>query len=99
MRAVRSALAGDRHITPAVGEELAAELESGVSSEPHKALSDREYEIMLKLAAGKTVSQVSRDLSLSVKTVSTYRARALDKMRMKGNAEFMRYALDHSLDT
>jgi DNA-binding NarL/FixJ family response regulator len=97
--AVRAVLSGKKHITQAVGEKLATELEDGFSAEPHRALSDREYEIMIRLAGGRTVSQVARELSLSVKTISTYRVRALDKMHMKTNAEFTRYAVDHGLDT
>ena len=65
----------------------------------HEALSDREYQVMCMIASGKTVKEIGEELSLSVKTVSTYRSRILDKMRLKGNAELTRYAIDNRLVT
>ena len=64
---------------------------------PLDKLSDREFQVMCKIASGKTVSEIAGDISLSVKTVSTYRARALEKMRMRTNAEFTRYAIQSGL--
>jgi DNA-binding NarL/FixJ family response regulator len=64
---------------------------------PHEALSDREFEIMLMIASGKKTSQIAAELSLSVKTVSTYRARILEKMNMAGNAELTSYAVRNGL--
>jgi len=66
-------------------------------SAPHETLSDREYQVLRLLGSGKTISDIARDLGLSVKTVSTYRARVLDKLGMRTNAELMRYAIENSL--
>jgi len=64
---------------------------------PHETLSDREYQIMLLIASGKTVTQIARELLLSVKTISTYRSRILEKMRMKNNAELTYYSIKNQL--
>jgi len=64
---------------------------------PHETLSDREYQVLRLLGSGKTISDIGRDLGLSVKTVSTYRARVLDKLGMRTNAELMRYAIENRL--
>ena len=64
---------------------------------PHEALSDREYQVLRMLGSGRTISDIGRDLGLSVKTVSTYRARVLDKLGMRSNAELMRYAIQNQL--
>jgi DNA-binding NarL/FixJ family response regulator len=64
---------------------------------PHEALSDREYQLLRMIGSGQTVSDVARDLGLSVKTVSTYRARVLEKLGMRTNAELMRYAIENNL--
>ena len=64
---------------------------------PHETLSDREYQVLRLLGSGKTISDIARDLGLSVKTVSTYRARVLDKLGMRTNAELMRYAIENRL--
>ena len=64
---------------------------------PHDALSDREYQVLRMLGSGQTVSEIAASLSLSVKTVSTYRARLLDKLQMRSNAELMRYAIENGL--
>ena len=66
-------------------------------SAPHETLSDREYQVLRLLGSGKTISDIARDLGLSVKTVSTYRARVLDKLGMRTNAELMRYAIENHL--
>jgi DNA-binding NarL/FixJ family response regulator len=64
---------------------------------PHDALSDREYQVLRMLGSGRTVSEIAASLGLSVKTVSTYRARLLDKLQMRSNAELMRYAIENGL--
>jgi two-component system, NarL family, invasion response regulator UvrY len=64
---------------------------------PHETLSDREYQVLRLLGSGKTISDIGRDLGLSVKTISTYRARVLDKLGMRSNAELMRYAIENRL--
>ena len=80
-------------MSAALAETLASFLAGGASGAPHERLSDREFEILKMLASGKTVSQVARELSLSVKTVSTHRTRILKKMGMTTNAELTHYAV------
>ena len=89
---------GRRYINPALAEAMAMHLQvADQESEPHKLLSDREYDIFIKLSSGKTVSEIAALLLLSVKTVSTYRSRILKKMNLKNNAEMMQYAVVHNL--
>ncbi|GAB4548501.1 MAG: response regulator transcription factor [Anaerolineae bacterium] len=95
--AVRRVAQGGRYITRTLGEVLADELGGGTRPEPHSALSDREYQVMRRLAAGQTVSEIASDLSLSVKTISTYRTRILEKLRLETTADIIRYALEHGL--
>ena len=95
-RAVRKVLSGGKYITPTLAEQLAAEVQS--SGRPaHEALSNREYQVMLLIAAGKAPKEIGDELSLSVKTVGTYRARILEKLALKNNAELMRYVLERGL--
>jgi DNA-binding NarL/FixJ family response regulator len=96
--AVRKVTAGGTYVSPALAEILAQNLHSNAdATDLHKKLSDREYEVMLKIASGKAVSVIADELSLSVKTISTYRARILEKIHMKSNAEITRYAITHGL--
>lgn len=97
VEAIRKAYKGGKYISPQVAELLAEYVETKVTDEPHKLLSDREFEVFMMLARGITVSQISSDLNLSVKTVSTYRTRILEKMQMATNADLTRYALDFRL--
>lgn len=97
VEAIKKACRGGRYISPQVAELLAEYVETNVTGEAHKSLSDREFEVFLMLASGKTVGQIAANLNLSVKTVSTYRTRILEKMRMETNAELTRYALDYKL--
>lgn len=97
VKAVEHALCGERYITPNLAGKLATHLQDGHSDTPHNELSDREYQVMLLLASGKTVKEVGADLSLSVKTISTYRTRILEKLGLKNNAQIMVYALKHKL--
>jgi DNA-binding NarL/FixJ family response regulator len=92
--AVRNVCAGGKYVSAALAEKLAVELEDGSPKAPHEKLSDREYEVMRLIAAGKTVSEIAAGMSLSVKTVSTYRSRILEKTGMKTNAEVMRYVME-----
>src|ERR1700688_1612739 len=95
-RAVRRILSGGKYITPSLAEQLATQIQS--SSRPaHEALSNREYQVMLLIAAGKAPKEIGDELSLSVKTVGTYRTRMLEKMALKNNAELMRYVLYRKL--
>lgn len=95
--AVEALAAGRKHLTPAVAEALATEVHHDSGKPPHETLSDREYQVLLRIAAGKTVGEIAEELRLSPKTVSTYRARILEKMAMKTNAELTHYAFQHKL--
>jgi len=95
--AIRKITAGRKYITSSVAEKLAAEVEPDAERPAHHTLSDREFEVFRLIASGKTVTQVADDLFLSVKTISTYRSRILEKMKMKTNAELMHYALKHHM--
>jgi DNA-binding NarL/FixJ family response regulator len=80
-----------------LGEKLAFEMWADSSKLPHEALSDREFQVLRLIAAGKSVTEIAAELSLSVKTVSTYRARLLEKMNLGSNAELIRYAIENHL--
>jgi DNA-binding NarL/FixJ family response regulator len=95
--ALRQVAAGGRYVSQSLAETLARELVGEVEREPHEALSDREYQVMTLLAAGKSVTGIATELSLSVSTVSTYRARVLDKLNLRNTAEIIRYALERGL--
>jgi two-component system, NarL family, invasion response regulator UvrY len=100
VKAVAEVIAGRRYLNPEVIEEIAGDLETDRrdrGSRPHDSLSDREYQVMRMIASGLTVSQIAVKLSLSVKTISTFRARVLKKMEMKTTAELMYYAIQHGL--
>jgi two-component system invasion response regulator UvrY len=95
IKAVRKVLAGGRYVSPALAESLASPPNDNVQRDVQEALSHREFEVLRMIALGKTISQISEDLHLSVSTVSTYRARILEKMEMTTTAELMQYALRH----
>jgi DNA-binding NarL/FixJ family response regulator len=95
--AIRKVTAGGRHISPAVAELMASYLSLDSDAAPHEQLSNREFQVMRLIASGKTVSEIARELSLSVRTVSTYRARILEKTGMRTNAELTHYAFQHQL--
>lgn len=95
--AIKKVLAGGQYVSPTVAERLALTMKVKDAERMHELLSDREYEVLRLIASGKTVSEVAEALNLSVTTVSTYRARILDKMQLKNNAELTRYALEHHL--
>lgn len=95
--AVTKALARQKYVSPSLAEGLALRLADGCEGPLHQKLSDREYEVMVMLASGKTASEISEEMSLSVKTVSTYRSRILEKMKMKTNADLTRYAMENKL--
>lgn len=95
--AIRKVSAGRKYVSPSVAEKLAFELGSDPTRLPHELLSDREYQVMMMLAAGKSVSEIGAELCLSVKTISTYRARIMEKMNLKKNAELTLYAVQHHL--
>lgn len=95
--AIRKVAKGGRYVSASLGEQLALLLDSGTDRPPHETLSDRELRVMVMLASGKTATEVADALCLSVKTISTYRSRALTKMNMRNNAEFSFYAMKHGL--
>jgi len=97
VQAVRTVLAGKRYLGASLAEMLVRELESNGTGPPHKALSDREMQVMRMLASGKTVTEIADELSLSVKTISTYRSRILEKLQVRNNAELARYAFENRL--
>ncbi len=96
-KAIQRVIEGGRYVSPAIAEKLAAALEKGIDRPRHESLSDREFEVMCLIASGKSVGEIAELLSLSDKTVSTYRARVLEKMGMKTNAELTRYAIRNKL--
>lgn len=95
--AVKKVTNGGRYISPSLAEKMAAYLDTDFSRPPHERLSNREFLVLRLIASGKTVSQVADELALSVKTISTYRARILEKMKMASNAELTHYALQNQL--
>ena len=96
-RAVQKVLDGGRYISDSVATDLVFSLGLGSDAPVHRGLSDREFQILLMIAAGKSLSRIAEELVLSVKTVSTYRARLLQKMRMCTNADVIRYAIRENL--
>jgi len=95
--AIKKIVAGGRYVSATLAEKLAVDLRQGADLPLHELLSDREFQILRMLASGKTVKEMAEELSLSVKTVSTYRARILEKSGMRTNAELIRYALEAQL--
>jgi len=97
IEAIRKVSRGGKYVSPSLAESLASHLGTSAEKQPQETLSDREYQVMLMIASGKTVSEIANELSLSVKTISTNRVRALRKMGMKTNAEFTYYAIKQGL--
>lgn len=95
--AIRKVSMGGKYVSSSLAERLAYELESIDEQLPHNTLSDREYQIMLLIASGEKVTEIADRLSLSIKTISTYRSRILEKMKMKNNAELTYYAIKNHL--
>lgn len=95
--AIRQVAKGRRYISPELAEMLAGTVVDGAAETPHEALSNREYETMRGLASGKTVSELAAEMHLSVKTVSVYRTRVLEKMKLKNNAQLTTYAVRNGL--
>jgi DNA-binding NarL/FixJ family response regulator len=94
--AIRKIHAGGKYVSPMLAEQLVSNLNQHQSA-PHEALSDRELEVLIMIGAGDTVSRIADKLCVSVKTISTYRARILEKMGLENNAQLMRYAIDNKL--
>jgi two-component system invasion response regulator UvrY len=95
--AIRKVHPGGKYISEFVAEKLASNFETSAGQAPHTSLSDREYQVMCMIASGKTLREIADDLSLSEKTISTYRTRIMEKMAMKKNTELVRYAMQYGL--
>ncbi|GGX49118.1 response regulator [Undibacterium squillarum] len=97
LQAIRQVATGLKYITPQLAQELANNLNQEHEDAPHKSLSDREFQTLTMIASGKSVSDIAKDLSLSVKTISEYRSRILLKMKLRHNAELTHYAIKNQL--
>jgi two-component system, NarL family, invasion response regulator UvrY len=97
VQAIRKVVRGGKYVSPTLAEKLVFDLDSDATKAPHQILSDREYQVLCMIASGKTVTQIADELTLSVKTISTYRVRILEKLSMKNNAELTRYAIKEGL--
>jgi DNA-binding NarL/FixJ family response regulator len=95
--AIKKVLEGRKYISPSLAERLAESIMDEKSLPPHEYLTDREFQVMCMIASGKTITEIARELFLSVKTISTYRQRILEKMDMKNNAEMTHYVISNSL--
>lgn len=97
VKAINQILSGKKYVSQALSEKLLSALGDNNTKEPHELLSDREYQTLLLIASGKTVTEIAEILYLSPPTISTYRARILDKMKLKNNAELTTYAITQKL--
>ena len=97
VKAIRQVVGGHKYLSPGFSERLATELHQGINRLPHERLSDREMQVLCMMAAGKTASGIAAELNLSVKTVSTYRARIIEKTGMATNAELIAYAVKNNI--
>jgi len=97
LEAIRTVASGRKYISPSLAEALALEASGNAPEPPHRKLSNREFQIFVQLACGKTVTQIANEVHLSVKTISTYRTRILQKMECSRNADLTAYALKHNL--
>jgi DNA-binding NarL/FixJ family response regulator len=97
MTAIRQVASGQKYVSAALAQELASQLGDDHEAAPHESLSDREYQTLTMIASGKTVTAIAEELSLSVKTISEYRARLLVKMKLKNSAELTHYAIKNQL--
>src|SRR5213083_840080 len=97
VQAIRKVVRGGRYVSQSLAEKLVFDLDGDSTKAPHEILSDREYQVLCMIASGKTVTIIAEELALSVKTISTYRVRILEKLKMKNNAEMTRYAIKEGL--
>lgn len=96
-RAVRKILSGGVYISPSLSEKLIAEFGTDTERPLHEILSSREFQVMVMIASGKTLTKIAEEIHLSVKTIGTYRTRILEKLKMSTNAQLTSYALEHHL--
>jgi DNA-binding NarL/FixJ family response regulator len=97
LAALRKAAAGGRYVTATLAERLAASIAGDAPATPHETLSDRELQVLRRIAQGRTIKEIAGELSLSEKTIGTYRSRISEKMGLSTNVELTRYALQHKL--
>jgi two-component system, NarL family, invasion response regulator UvrY len=97
VKAITKVRDGGKYVSPSLAETLVVTVKSGTAKDPHELLSDREYQVLCLIGSGKTVGEIAERTNLSVSTISTYRARILEKMRMKTNAELTKYVLQQGL--
>ena len=97
VQAVRKIVGGGKYVSAALAEELATELDKTSGKLPHETLSDREFQVMRLIAAGKKSSEIAEELSVTMSTVNTYRMRIFEKMKMQSNVELARYAIENGL--
>lgn len=97
VEALRRLLGGGRYVSPLVAEQLLNEVSGGPAGPPHSRLSEREFQVLCRLADGQTATEIAAALALSIKTVSTYRGRVLEKLHLRTNADLAQYALRHGL--
>ncbi len=95
--AIRQVAKGKKYVSPAVAQQLANAISDDSDKQPHERITDREYQVLSLIASGRTLTQIADTLNLGVATVSTYRARLLEKMGLKSTAELIRYGLEHGL--
>jgi two-component system invasion response regulator UvrY len=95
--AIRKVAGGGRYVSPVLAEQLAFEVGRAEPKPPHQRLSDREFQVLDRLVTGKPLTDIAAELCVSVKTISTYRTRILEKMSLKCNAELVQYAIQHGL--
>jgi DNA-binding NarL/FixJ family response regulator len=95
--AIRRVAGGGAYITPETAERLVLDSSAGSEGPPHSRLSDREFEVFRMIVAGRSITDIANELKLSVKTISTHKARILEKMRFSSQAELVRYAVEHGL--
>lgn len=97
VKAIKKVIAGGKYISPGLAEQLAFNLDQDMGRPLHEKLSDREFQVMRMIASGRTVKEIAEELALSMKTISTYRTRILEKMKMKSSAELTHYAVKSKL--
>lgn len=97
LNAIQKVYSGGKYISPKLAEQLACAISGNYDALPHEILSDREYRVLVMIGAGKSVSEIADELTLSVKTVSTYRARILEKLNLRNNADMIRYVIEKQL--
>jgi two-component system, NarL family, invasion response regulator UvrY len=97
VQAIRKVVRGGKYVSQTLAEKLVFDLDADMDRVPHETLSDREFQVLCMIASGKTVGDIAEELALSVKTISTYRVRILEKLQMKNNAEITRYAIKQGL--